>query len=175
MATRVMLSVSEEFYDDLSSEAARQDRARTWLVQKAWVLARAELAKLPTAARPPPPEPQRHHNKLAAPLDLVFLGRCEAYLKHLCPELRAEYRHTGLMLVAAQLGVGTNEQKLAVLIGMSRGFTMRRRRRLICGGVWFRDGRMEHRWADESKGADVRGFDLLLDIKLAEGHIREDE
>ena len=37
---------------EITDEAARQDRSLSWLVQKAWRLAREEIKRLPAATRP---------------------------------------------------------------------------------------------------------------------------
>lgn len=37
-----------EMLEEIRAEAARQDRSLSWIVQKAWKVARAELAKYPS-------------------------------------------------------------------------------------------------------------------------------
>ena len=34
---------------EIEEEAARQDRSKSWIVQKAWMIARKEIAKFPSA------------------------------------------------------------------------------------------------------------------------------
>jgi uncharacterized small protein (TIGR04563 family) len=34
---------------EIEDEAARQDRSKSWIVQKAWMIARKEIAKFPSA------------------------------------------------------------------------------------------------------------------------------
>jgi len=42
----------EGMYEELVREAQRQDRSVSWLIQKAWRLARAKLAEIPGANDP---------------------------------------------------------------------------------------------------------------------------
>jgi uncharacterized small protein (TIGR04563 family) len=37
----------EEFLREIQSEANRQDRSLSWIVQRAWQLARGEIARIP--------------------------------------------------------------------------------------------------------------------------------
>ena len=39
----------EDMLTEIRGEAARQDRSLSWIVQKAWKIARTELAKYPSA------------------------------------------------------------------------------------------------------------------------------
>jgi uncharacterized small protein (TIGR04563 family) len=39
----------EDMLTEIRHEAARQDRSLSWIVQKAWKIARGELAKYPSA------------------------------------------------------------------------------------------------------------------------------
>ncbi len=34
---------------EIEAEAARQDRSKSWIVQKAWMISRKEIAKFPSA------------------------------------------------------------------------------------------------------------------------------
>jgi len=38
----------EDMLDEISREAARQDRSMSWIVQQAWKVARAEIRRLPS-------------------------------------------------------------------------------------------------------------------------------
>jgi uncharacterized small protein (TIGR04563 family) len=38
----------EKMLDEIRQEAARQDRSLSWIVQKAWKIARGELARFPS-------------------------------------------------------------------------------------------------------------------------------
>ncbi len=38
----------EEMLKEIQMEAARQDRSLSWIVQKAWRIARSEIAKFPS-------------------------------------------------------------------------------------------------------------------------------
>ncbi len=38
----------EEMLKEIQTEAARQDRSLSWIVQKAWKIARAEIRKFPS-------------------------------------------------------------------------------------------------------------------------------
>ena len=38
-----------DMLEEIRGEAARQDRSLSWIVQRAWSVARAELAKFPSA------------------------------------------------------------------------------------------------------------------------------
>lgn len=42
----------ESILDEITKEATRQDRSLSWIVQKAWRLARKELMGAPPAPRP---------------------------------------------------------------------------------------------------------------------------
>ena len=39
----------EAMLQEIEEEAARQDRSKSWIVQKAWMIARKEIAKFPSA------------------------------------------------------------------------------------------------------------------------------
>jgi len=38
----------EDILDEIRDEAERQDRSLSWIVQRAWIIARAEMAKIPS-------------------------------------------------------------------------------------------------------------------------------
>ena len=38
----------EDMLHDIKTEAARQDRSMSWIIQKSWNLAREQLAKMPS-------------------------------------------------------------------------------------------------------------------------------
>ena len=38
----------EQMLDEITREAARQDRSLSWIVQKAWKIARKEISKYPS-------------------------------------------------------------------------------------------------------------------------------
>jgi uncharacterized small protein (TIGR04563 family) len=42
----------EEMLKEIQSEAARQDRSLSWIVQKAWKIARGEIQKYPSINDP---------------------------------------------------------------------------------------------------------------------------
>jgi uncharacterized small protein (TIGR04563 family) len=44
----------EEMLREITDEAARQDRSLSWIVQKAWKIARAEIKKYPSVNEPEP-------------------------------------------------------------------------------------------------------------------------
>lgn len=97
------------------------------------------------------------------------------YLANLCPKLvKDSSQHlTGLMLVAAELGINQSTVNLARFIGMSHGFTQHRAKRLREAKVWT-DKKMHHAWADTTRDLFDRSADLMLDIKIAEGTFKED-
>lgn len=39
----------EEMLGEIEREAVRQDRSKSWIVQKAWMIARKDIAKFPSA------------------------------------------------------------------------------------------------------------------------------
>ncbi len=51
----------EEMLREIQEEATRQDRSLSWIVQRAWRAARAQLARMPgvneLGGERPPPEP----------------------------------------------------------------------------------------------------------------------
>jgi uncharacterized small protein (TIGR04563 family) len=47
------LFFSEAALKEIRDEAARQDRSLSWIVQKAWKLARQEMMNLPSVNDPP--------------------------------------------------------------------------------------------------------------------------
>ncbi len=53
-ARKQSLYFPEELLKQMQEEAIRQDRSLSWIVQRAWLLARERIAKLPTSgvARP---------------------------------------------------------------------------------------------------------------------------
>lgn len=42
----------EEMLQEITAEAARQDRSLSWIVQKAWKIARREITKYPSVNEP---------------------------------------------------------------------------------------------------------------------------
>ena len=44
----------EEMLKEIASEAARQDRSLSWVIQKAWRLARGEIKRAPSTNEPLP-------------------------------------------------------------------------------------------------------------------------
>jgi uncharacterized small protein (TIGR04563 family) len=42
----------EDMLTEITSEAARQDRSLSWIVQKAWKIARREIMKYPSVNEP---------------------------------------------------------------------------------------------------------------------------
>ncbi|MCP4679730.1 MAG: TIGR04563 family protein [Deltaproteobacteria bacterium] len=42
----------EEMLQEITTEAARQDRSLSWIVQKAWKIARKEITKYPSVNEP---------------------------------------------------------------------------------------------------------------------------
>lgn len=46
----------EEMLKEIQAEAARQDRSLSWIVQKAWKIARSEIRKFPSINDPDEPE-----------------------------------------------------------------------------------------------------------------------
>ena len=42
----------EEMLQEITGEAARQDRSLSWIVQKAWKIARKEIVKYPSVNEP---------------------------------------------------------------------------------------------------------------------------
>ena len=38
----------EEMLQEIRAEAARQDRSLSWIVQRAWAIAREDIAKIPS-------------------------------------------------------------------------------------------------------------------------------
>jgi uncharacterized small protein (TIGR04563 family) len=49
----------EEMLKEMASEAARQDRSLSWIVQKAWRLARGDIKRAPSTNEPWPPRDPR--------------------------------------------------------------------------------------------------------------------
>ena len=45
----------EEMLREIQEEATRQDRSLSWVVQRAWVLARERIANMPSAPGTTPP------------------------------------------------------------------------------------------------------------------------
>ncbi|MGK0361205.1 MAG: putative small protein (TIGR04563 family) [Bradymonadia bacterium] len=45
----------EEMLKEIQAEAARQDRSLSWIVQKAWKIARSEIRKFPSINDPDEP------------------------------------------------------------------------------------------------------------------------
>jgi len=48
-ARKQSLYFPEELLTQMQEEAIRQDRSLSWIVQRAWLLARERIAKLPTS------------------------------------------------------------------------------------------------------------------------------
>lgn len=46
----------EDMLKEIQEEAARQDRSLSWIVQKAWKIARKEIKKYPSVEELPPTE-----------------------------------------------------------------------------------------------------------------------
>ncbi len=44
----------EDMLNEIQAEATRQDRSLSWIVQKAWQLARADIARYPSVNDPVP-------------------------------------------------------------------------------------------------------------------------
>ncbi len=42
----------EDMLQEITAEAARQDRSLSWIVQKAWKIARTEITKYPSVNEP---------------------------------------------------------------------------------------------------------------------------
>ncbi len=42
----------EEMLNEITAEAARQDRSLSWIVQKAWKIARKDIVKYPSVNEP---------------------------------------------------------------------------------------------------------------------------
>lgn len=53
--TKQSLYFPDEVLREIQAEAIRQDRSQSWLVQRAWVLARKQLATMPNAPGTTPP------------------------------------------------------------------------------------------------------------------------
>ena len=47
----------EDMLQEIQAEAIRQDRSLSWVVQRAWMLARERLANMPSAPGTTPPRP----------------------------------------------------------------------------------------------------------------------
>jgi len=43
----------EDMLQEISGEATRQDRSLSWIVQKAWKIARKEISQYPSVNEPP--------------------------------------------------------------------------------------------------------------------------
>ena len=52
------LYFSAEMLTEIASEAARQDRSLSWIVQKAWKVARREIKRVPSVNDHSPPQDQ---------------------------------------------------------------------------------------------------------------------
>jgi uncharacterized small protein (TIGR04563 family) len=44
----------EEMLQEIGAEATRQDRSLSWIVQKAWKVARKDIMNIPSVEGPPP-------------------------------------------------------------------------------------------------------------------------
>ncbi len=53
----------EEMLLEIKAEAQRQDRSLSWIVQKAWKLARTEIAKYPSVNDIAGPDDERGRNE----------------------------------------------------------------------------------------------------------------
>jgi uncharacterized small protein (TIGR04563 family) len=53
------LYFSAEMLSEIASEAARQDRSLSWIVQKDWKAARRAIKRAPSVNDPPPPSTRR--------------------------------------------------------------------------------------------------------------------
>ena len=42
----------EQMLNEIAAEATRQDRSLSWIVQKAWKIAKSEIAKYPSVTEP---------------------------------------------------------------------------------------------------------------------------
>jgi uncharacterized small protein (TIGR04563 family) len=42
----------EQMLDEIRDEATRQDRSLSWLIQRAWLIARDDLRRIPTTVEP---------------------------------------------------------------------------------------------------------------------------
>lgn len=49
---RQSLYFPEDMLKEIQEQATRQDRSLSWLVQRAWKISRAQLAKYPTVDQP---------------------------------------------------------------------------------------------------------------------------
>jgi len=47
----------DDMLQDIQAEAIRQDRSLSWVVQRAWVLARERVGNMPSAPGTTPPTP----------------------------------------------------------------------------------------------------------------------
>lgn len=52
--TKQSLYFPETMLEDIKSEAARLDRSLSWMLQRAWKIASAEIAKIPSVTDPDP-------------------------------------------------------------------------------------------------------------------------
>ncbi|HEX9308219.1 MAG TPA: TIGR04563 family protein [Anaeromyxobacter sp.] len=57
-ARKQSLYFPEEMLRQMQDEAIRQDRSLSWVVQRAWRLARERIAKLPASGVASPPTPR---------------------------------------------------------------------------------------------------------------------
>jgi uncharacterized small protein (TIGR04563 family) len=48
----------EDMLQEITAEAARQDRSLSWIVQKAWKIARKDIMKYPSVNEPQEDEPE---------------------------------------------------------------------------------------------------------------------
>ncbi len=63
----------EDMLKEIQDEATRQDRSLSWIVQKAWKIARKEIMKVPVGERIPRRKRRDERNRLIA-LDVVETG-----------------------------------------------------------------------------------------------------
>ena len=54
--SKLSLYFPEDVLAEIQEEAARQDRSLSWIVQKAWKIARRDLQQVPGANDPPIPD-----------------------------------------------------------------------------------------------------------------------
>lgn len=47
----------EEMLQEIRTEASRQDRSLSWIIQRSWAVAKGELAKMPSIADQPTTPP----------------------------------------------------------------------------------------------------------------------
>ena len=95
-----------------------------------------------------------------------------AEVQRLDPTIQKDhpYFKTAVFMMAAYMGVGQSDVALHTFTGYSRGFLIRRIKRLKAGGIWT-NGKFNHRWSEPGIGA----AEFRLDIRTAEGEIEDDD